>query len=60
MIKGSALAMPAVEVSEILFDLLERHVKRTDYASVDNAVDAILKSHLLKHDNIGNMHQPQL
>ncbi len=58
VIKGSALAMREVRVSEILHDLLERHVKKTEYESVEAAVDVILKSYLMKHDTIGNMHQP--
>ncbi|MCF2136354.1 MAG: hypothetical protein K9W43_03855 [Candidatus Thorarchaeota archaeon] len=51
--------MVAIEVSEIVFELLERVVRKSEnHDSVQSLVDAVLTEYLMKHDRFGQLHVP--
>ncbi len=51
--------MVAVEISDVVYELLERRVKRSDqHDSVKSLVEAILVEYLKRHDQIGQLHVP--
>ncbi|RLI50098.1 MAG: hypothetical protein DRO73_04265 [Candidatus Thorarchaeota archaeon] len=52
-------AMAAVQISEVVYELLERLVKRSErHDSVDSLAEEVLTDYLMRHDRIGQLHVP--
>ncbi|MBD3405351.1 MAG: hypothetical protein GF411_04330 [Candidatus Lokiarchaeota archaeon] len=50
--------MPKIEVSDVLYELLERQANRREAESVSDLVNSVLMNYLLKHDRMGQLHVP--
>lgn len=51
--------MPSVEISSVIYDLLENSIERSDvFEDVDSTVEQVLKGFLAKRDLFGRMHAP--
>ncbi len=51
--------MVAIEVSEVIYELMERLVRKTEsHSDVESLVESVLTEYLMKHDRIGRLHVP--
>ena len=51
--------MPSVEISDVVYELLQRLVNRSEsFDSVQQLVEYVLIEHLKRHDTIGQLHMP--
>ncbi len=55
----SEKGMPEVQISEVVWELLERHAGQSpEYDSVEALIEAALTEFLGKHDRFGRLHVP--
>ncbi len=51
--------MVSVEISEVVYELLERLVSRSEnHTTVDDFVESVLVEYLKRHDVVGQLHVP--